>query len=936
MTKMGQIVKKKKKGRPSKADLAKRRELASSAPGRELRRSHRQRSVRYTFDFDDYLDDDDLFEDFDEEEDERRREKKLKLLLKLQGGGKETPTESTTTPSQTRRVSHAPSASQSSSGYGSGDGSKPSKKRKIHRAGSDDDEGEPQEDEDDNDDVDDDENENVEHDEVVDRRGRATESRDVDSAPGTPPSGLPLPDKKILELILDKLQKKDIYGVYAEPVDPEELPDYHEVIDHPMDFSTIRKKLGNGSYSTLELFESDIFLICSNAMQYNASDTVYYKQARSIQELAKKKFEKLRTGIERSEELKSDQKMRVSSIMKKQVKKPFSRTLQDPVGSDFSSGATLATVGDLPNISSAPQAGGYEGASSVDRHVEGTSAVDNNVDKAEELLPVGKRSLSRFERKSFSYDENRRGTYSISTQAVAYSDSVLSTFEGESKQLVTVGLHTDNSYARSLARFAATLGPVAWRIASKRIEQVLPSGCKYGRGWVGEYEPLPTSVLILNNCIVKEPPFFRKRERPVDPPKGQKVPTKQVSSTQNPVSEPRPDRLRKPAPSHRVVEPTLDRKSAFSGSAVIRPTASSSPNISLQGKEQVSRFVGSDGKSSFFGSPGDKTTFSASPALQHQNLKPRYSEPQKKVTRQVELNCPPSENQTGDFVVERKGLNSSEPPSSRSMEMISKSKNFLPSGSPKQPKINGISAGGLPNGNANKLDSHKIYGLSSDVAKPVSFFPRVQDQGLTDPVLLMRMMAEKAQNQLNSSTHPPSEPSVVAPPASFSRKEDSGNASAAAARAWMSIGAGGFRQAGENTTSQKNQISADSLYNSARDLQPQLSRFRGEPPSNGMQVQSEKNGFAFHPFVPQPTRMGNDAQFQNRPLVFPQLVTTDLSRFHMQQSSWQPLSPHMQPRQKQESLPPDLNISFQSSGSPGRPSSSVLVDSQQPDLALQL
>lgn len=77
--------------------------------------------------------------------------------------------------------------------------------------------------------------------------------------------------------------------MYAEPVDPEEvvmeeslessltnlfsnwsfklfyliffwdcilqLPDYHEMIEHPMDFSTVRKKLAHGSYSTLEELE---------------------------------------------------------------------------------------------------------------------------------------------------------------------------------------------------------------------------------------------------------------------------------------------------------------------------------------------------------------------------------------------------------------------------------------------------------------------------------------------------------------------------------------------------------------------------------------------------------------------------------------------------------------------------------------------------------
>lgn len=34
-----------------------------------------------------------------------------------------------------------------------------------------------------------------------------------------------------------------------------QLPDYFDIIDHPMDFSTIREKLLNDSYSKLEQFE---------------------------------------------------------------------------------------------------------------------------------------------------------------------------------------------------------------------------------------------------------------------------------------------------------------------------------------------------------------------------------------------------------------------------------------------------------------------------------------------------------------------------------------------------------------------------------------------------------------------------------------------------------------------------------------------------------
>ena len=76
---MGQIVKRKKKGRPSKADLARRSGGGLTSSESEPRRSLRSRNVRYNIDFDDFLEEDDE----DEEENERRREKKLKLVVKL-------------------------------------------------------------------------------------------------------------------------------------------------------------------------------------------------------------------------------------------------------------------------------------------------------------------------------------------------------------------------------------------------------------------------------------------------------------------------------------------------------------------------------------------------------------------------------------------------------------------------------------------------------------------------------------------------------------------------------------------------------------------------------------------------------------------------------------------------------------------------------------
>ncbi|KAF7815837.1 Bromodomain and PHD finger-containing protein 3 [Senna tora] len=151
----------------------------------------------------------------------------------------------------------------------------------------------------------------------------------------------------------------------------------------------------------------------------------------------------------------------------------------------------------------------------------------------------------------------------------------------------------------------------------------------------------------------------------------------------------------------------------------------------------------------------------------------------------------------------------------------------------------------------------------------------------------------------------------------------------------MSVGAGGFRPGPDNSGSPKNHISADSLYNPSREFHQQIPRIRGEFPHGGMPFQSDKNNFPFQALVPQPIHTGGIPQFPNRPMVFPQLAAADLSRFQMQ-SAWRGLSPHGQPKQKPETLPPDLNIGFQSPGSPAKQSSGVMVDSQQPDLALQL
>ncbi|KAK8623223.1 hypothetical protein V6N13_118111 [Hibiscus sabdariffa] len=316
----------------------------------------------------------------------------------------------------------------------------------------------------------------------------------VESGPTTP-----LPDKKLLVFILDRLQKKDTYGVFSEPVNPEELPDYHEIIAHPMDFSTVRKKLDDGAYTSLEQFEKDIFLICSNAMEYNASDTIYFRQARSMQELAKKDFENLRQDSDEGEP--QPKVVRRGRPPGKSLKKSLESSTFDRVGSEFSSDATLATEPDASrskayNLRKGPSSHKPRFADPFISPPWGSHSNDNYSSWLSELeneFPASVvRAVTKYGKKHFMVDENRRDTYNLSCTS-GHEQPIFSTLDGELKQLIPVGLSAENGYATSLSRFAADLGPVVWKIASKKIESVLPRGVKFGPGWVGENKMIEQS-----------------------------------------------------------------------------------------------------------------------------------------------------------------------------------------------------------------------------------------------------------------------------------------------------------------------------------------------------------------------------------------------------------------------------------------------------------
>lgn len=327
------------------------------------------------------------------------------------------------------------------------------------------------------------------------KRRTATDGREEpsDSGPTTP-----LPDKKLLVFILDRLQKKDTYGVFSEPVDDEELPDYKDIVKHPMDFSTVRKKLDKGAYGNLEQFEDDVFLITSNAMCYNSPDTVYYRQARAIQEVAKKDFENLRQDSDASEpepeplpEQEPKPQRRRGRPPKNAVQPKVERTPAERATADFSR-ATFNTAGN----SGLHAHSGFDiqqriadvlRASFANRSSDHNWSSERKLESNEHYSGSGSKWPGQMGKKPLLVEESRRTTY-YQHQPSSSIYELPSSYNGTRKLLVPIGVQLQQSYPRSLARFAAQLGPVGWEVASKRIEKAIPPGITFGRGWVGDDE----------------------------------------------------------------------------------------------------------------------------------------------------------------------------------------------------------------------------------------------------------------------------------------------------------------------------------------------------------------------------------------------------------------------------------------------------------------
>ena len=99
--------------------------------------------------------------------------------------------------------------------------------------------------------------------------------------------------------ILDQIVSKDTLEIFQEPVDCSEVPDYANVIKHPIDLGTMKEKLQAGKYETLDDLEADFALMVRNCLLYNDKDTIFYKAGVKMKEQGGAVFRQSRRELER-------------------------------------------------------------------------------------------------------------------------------------------------------------------------------------------------------------------------------------------------------------------------------------------------------------------------------------------------------------------------------------------------------------------------------------------------------------------------------------------------------------------------------------------------------------------------------------------------------------------------------------------------------------
>ncbi len=103
--------------------------------------------------------------------------------------------------------------------------------------------------------------------------------------------------KRVLLAALDRIQKRDVNRIFAEPVDPVAVPGYLDIIKEPMDLGTIRRRIEEGAYTSFAQVVRDTDLIWRNCFYFNPPASIFYRAGEACKQEARRAWKNARERL---------------------------------------------------------------------------------------------------------------------------------------------------------------------------------------------------------------------------------------------------------------------------------------------------------------------------------------------------------------------------------------------------------------------------------------------------------------------------------------------------------------------------------------------------------------------------------------------------------------------------------------------------------------
>lgn len=287
-------------------------------------------------------------------------------------------------------------------------------------------------------------------------------------------------DQVAFDYILDNIVNQKLFSMqeswpFMKPVNKKNVKDYYEIIQSPMDLSTIAKKVKNHKYHSRAEFMHDMELISTNSIRYNGQDSAFTQKAEILLQVTKDSLAEYEAHLDALEK-------KITLAQERALEQAETDSLCTSLGPDDDTNYTFAEPEqDNPdhNMGSPSEHLLNYSGDEDDEHV---NVVDG---EEEDMMQTPKRRRLQQEQRNvleedleFSDDEEDYGMHHHHQQQQQQQQQV----EMSGAEMVEAGMILENQYG------SHQQGPDETQGAAEAMVQ-LSAQYSYYQGETGEYNP---------------------------------------------------------------------------------------------------------------------------------------------------------------------------------------------------------------------------------------------------------------------------------------------------------------------------------------------------------------------------------------------------------------------------------------------------------------